>query len=487
MEVQIVRSAIWMVLSKGGIQTLSFLSTMFVARWLSPSDYGLMAIAGAWISIISLLAELGLGGAIIQFRDLTERELNACFWVAIGLAIVSYVGIFLIAPSIGEWFQSPRLPLIIQISSVSILLIAIRVVPDSLLRKSLRLDKVSQAEILASVVTIPLVMALAWAGAGVWSLVIGTISTPLVQSIATMWFLQWWPGLSVGGERLKSIFHYSVTSIGSRLCWAAYSQADTVILGKVAGETVVGLYSMGKQIGTLAASKVSTVVNQLALPVMAELQSDPVAMRQAILRSMRLVATITCPLGIGTLILADPLVRVFLTEKWIDTVPLVQVFCGYAVFRSLDMLFPPVLYARYRASFMLWYGVVLLLCMPIAFYIGAVLLGSLGVVLAWILMYPIIAYRMIVEALSEIHLNWHDLWRETWEAVLPTAVMACAVFPISHWALEAQLGRSAWLHLISTALFGVAVYVIAIFYRGGQLKQDMSLAISRVTQHRIFG
>lgn len=481
MKDRIAKSVFWMVWSKGGIQTISFVTTIFVVRWLSPSDYGLMALAGVWVSVISIIAELGLGSAIIQFQDLDERELNACFWVAMSLAVVCYGGMFLAAPFIGEWFESPQLPLILEVSSLSIVFVALRTVPDSLLRKNLLLDKVSQAESVASVVTVPLVLVLAWAGVGVWALVVGAVSTPCIQTIASFYFLRWSPGFSVRGERLLPILNFSVTSIGSRLCWALYSQADTFVLGKVAGETMVGLYSMGKQIATLAVNKISTVANQLATPVMAGLQSDRSAMRQATRKCVRLVATATFPMCVGLMILADDCVRVLLTDKWVGVIPLLQVLCGYAMIRSVDVLFPPVLYARYRAPFLLWYGVVLVVCMPIAFYIGALTMGGFGVALAWIVVYPFIVFKMVDEALQELHFGWHDLWCEVKEPVLLSALMGCAVYPVSHWIPGLQ-STPSWVHLISMILFGAAVYVAAIVYRGGQLKQDMDLLILWVTR-----
>jgi len=472
-----------MVLSKGGIQTLSFVSTLFVARLLDPSDYGLMALAGVWISIISMMAELGLGNAIIQFRDANEKELNACFWLAISLAILGYVAIFLAAPFIGEWFHSPKLPLVLQVSSLSIPLIAIRTVPDSLLRKNLALDKISQAEILANVVSIPLMLMLAWAGKGVWALVIGTITSPLVQSMATFYFHRWTPGFSIKGERLISMLSFSVSTIGSRLCWATYSQADTFILGKVGGDAVVGLFSMGKQIATLPVSKISTVVNQLATPVMAELQSNQTALRNAFIKGVRIVSCVTFPLCIGMMIVAEDLVRVGLTDKWITIVPVLQAFCVYAVIRSLDVLFPPILLAKYRTWFLLWYGVALVLIMPAAFFPGEVSAGSLGVVFVWLSVYPIIASRMIHEVLRELDLRWIDLWSEIEGAVWLTGFMAGTVYVLQLWVSTNQ-AISPLLRLLMVSGFGAVVYTVGIYWRGGQAKQDLLLVLTWATRSR---
>ena len=109
MKDRIARSVFWIVWSRTGVQIVSFVSTLVVARLLSPADYGLMALAALFTSTIASFVELGLGAAIIQFRDLEEAELSACFWLTIGLATLGYLGLYAAAPKIALWFGSPTL------------------------------------------------------------------------------------------------------------------------------------------------------------------------------------------------------------------------------------------------------------------------------------------------------------------------------------------------------------------------------------------
>ncbi len=472
-----------MACSKGGIQTLSLVSTILVARWLSPGDHGLMALAGIWIASIAMMTELGLGSAIIQFRDLSREELNSCFWLSIGIAMLSYVAIWVVAPFIGEWFDSPRLPLVLQVSSLSIPLGAIRTVPDSLLRKSLSLDKIAQAEILAGVVTVPLVLSMAWAGFGVWALVTGTVSAPLAQSVATFWYLRWVPGLSCSSERVMLIMRFSLSIIGSRLCWATYAQADIFVLGKVTGDVVVGLYSMGKQIAMLAVSKISAVVNQLATPMMAELQSEQLNMRNTFIKGVRMVSCVTFPICVGMIIVSEDLVRVVLTESWMPMVPVLKILCVYGLIRSVDVLFPPVLLAKYRSSFLLWYGIALLVVMPLAFYIGALTSEGFGVACAWVLVYPLLVIRLVQAVLLELGLRWTDLWRQIEVAVWPTVLMALVVIPIRSWVLSNQIVNPL-ARLLTVSCLGAIVYVAVLYCRGGEARQDMQMVIAWAARSR---
>jgi len=91
------------------VQLLSFATTVLVARILVPADYGVMALAGIFIATAGMLAEMGLGGAIVQFRDLDRRDLDTCFWITVTLAILAYAVLALGASVIAGWFAVPRL------------------------------------------------------------------------------------------------------------------------------------------------------------------------------------------------------------------------------------------------------------------------------------------------------------------------------------------------------------------------------------------
>lgn len=136
---RVARSMFWITWSRGALQLLTFATTLLVARILVPSDYGLMALAGFWTGIASMLAEMGLGSAIIQFRDLEKREIDTCFWITMMLAIVCCVALALGSPVIARWFDAPDLAEVLPVLSLVLPLTACRVVSDSLLRKRLQL------------------------------------------------------------------------------------------------------------------------------------------------------------------------------------------------------------------------------------------------------------------------------------------------------------------------------------------------------------
>lgn len=473
MKDRIAKSLFWVVWSRGLVQLVSFLSTLAVARLLSPSDYGLMALAGVWTYAVALMAELGLGVAIVQFPELEDRELNTCFWLTMGTSGIGYLALFASAPAIAAWFASPMLSDVLRVAGLSLPLVALRIVPDSLLRKRLELDRVSQAEVASMLATMPVVLGIAWSGGGVWALVAGSLVMPLVQNIVSFWFVRWRPGLRVGSTRLREIVRYTLAALGARVGWVAYQQVDAVVLGKVSGQVVLGFYSMAKMLASLPLEKITVVANQLALPIMAGLQADRATMRASFLRGLRLVACLTVPLGLGMALVADDFVLVALGEKWVAMVPLLRVLCVLGLIRSIDTLLPPVLLARYRAGSLFWWTMTLLLIMPFAFWAGAVWMGPLGVALAWVVVYPILMAWMVREGLRELELRWTTLWEQL-RPVTDAALVMAVVVVAARWALPASDAAERLLRLGLAAGLGGVVYGAAIVWRGGPVVGEIA-------------
>src|SRR6516165_11437667 len=326
---RIASSIFWLAWSRGVLQILSFATTLLVARILLPADYGAMAVVGIFTGSMAILVEMGLGAAIIQFRDLEKREIDTCFWITMTLAVMGWIVLSLAAPLIACWFKIPRLAEVLPVSALVLPLTACSVVSDSLLRKRLALDRVSQAEVIGGAVTLPvmLVCAFGFPGLGIWILVIGTLLAPAARSVATFGFAPWWPGLHIGGRRVREMLHFSLTSLGIKVLWGLREDSDVLVIGKLTGEITLGLYSMAKDVALLPGSKISTVVNMLSSPMMAALQTNIDAMRAALYRALRLTAAIALPTSAGMALVADEAVEVLLGPRWADAAPLLRLLC----------------------------------------------------------------------------------------------------------------------------------------------------------------
>jgi O-antigen/teichoic acid export membrane protein len=462
----------WLAWSRGLLQAVAFVTTLLVARILVPADYGVMALAAIWTGTATMLADMGLGAAIIQFRNLEKREIDTCFWLTMTLALMGCAVLVLGAPAIAVWFAAPRLAEVLPVLALVLPLTACRVVSDSLLRKRLALDRVSQAEVISGVVTLPVMLGCALAGLGVWTLVIGALVGPAVRSVATFAFAPWYPGLHIGGERVKAIIQFSLATLGVKVLWSLRESANTLVLGKITGQvTTVGLYSMAEELAGLPGGKISTVVNMLSSPMMAELQTNIAAMRGAFFRAVRLTAAIALPASAGMAIVAEEMVAALLGTKWLPAVPILRLLCFYAAVRTVDVLLPPVLFARRRERFLLWYCVALLIVVPIAAVFGALWDGATGMVVFSTPAYCAIMAIMAKETLAELNSRFSDLWSATWPILSATAVMSAVVLVLQVF-VAASFPGSPWVGLILLSVSGAIIYGAALLATGSPVIRE---------------
>jgi O-antigen/teichoic acid export membrane protein len=431
-----MKSIVWLACSRGLMQGISFISTLVVMRLLTPSDYGLMALAAIWTTTVSWLVQLGLGAAIVQHRDVTDDDLNACFFLVVGLAALGWGGLYAVGPALGRWFASPMFAQVSRVLSAGIVLSALRLVPESLLRQRLAVHRIAQGEIVAWVLGMTTVITAAWHGAGVWALVAGTLANEIVWAASSYYWSGWRPGLRARGTALGRLLRYGLTALGSSACWLVYAQADQFILGKVGGERVVGFYAMARSLATVVAEKIPMAVNQIAAPLMAELQTDRDRLRVSLLRALQLIAWVTFPLAAGVLLTGDVFVDVVLTEKWQAALPILYPLCVFGVVQSLGLVPLSALSARFRVGLVLRFHVILVVAMPAGFLVGALTAGGVGTAVVWATVYPLGMLWIAGRGFREVGASWSDVAAVLARPLAATGVMCAGLL----------VWRAAWVH-----------------------------------------
>ena len=463
---RLAHSIFWLAWSRGALQLFSFATTVLVARRLVPADYGVMALAGMFIAMAGVLAEMGLGAAIVQFRDLDRRDLDTCFWITVTLATLIYAVLALSASVIAGWFAVPDLAKVLRVLALGLPLNACTVVSASLLRKRLAFDHISQAEIVGAVVTLPVMLVCAWVGFGVWTLVTGSLVGWIVRGLVIFAFAPWLPALRIGGERAKELLHFSLTILGGTVLWALREQADLAVIGKITGGggTIVGAYSMAKDLAMLPTAKISSVVFMLSTPMMAELQTDIEAMRGAFFRAVRLISAIAWPASVGVALVANEMVAV-LGPDWLPAAPILRLLWLYAALRAVDVLLSPVLVARRRQRFLFWYFLALLFAVPSAAALGARWAGAPGAIMLLTPVYCGLVTIVTKEALAELKGSFSELWFETWPILAATAAMAAFVLLLREITFAGRT-EPPLIELILLSVTGAVTYLGALFALG---------------------
>lgn len=451
-------------------QIISWVITIFVARLLSPSDYGLMGIALIVIGFAVLFSEFGFGMAIIQKKDIRPEQLGTVFWISLINGSALFFMFYFLSPVIGNFFNSQNVVPVLRVLSVNFILASITTLALSILNKELRFKERSFVEFVSSMISNLITLIFAYIGYGVWSLVIGAISRYILLLLLLSCCKNVFPKLHFSLKSTYSLFNFGANIVGSRMLWYLYSKTDFFIIGKVVGERGLGVYSMAFQIASTPLDKVAEIVNPVAYASFSKLQDDIDNLRIYFLQFTKGLCFVLFPALLGLLMVSDGFVRCVLTEQWISIIFPVKILCVVGMIRGAVSPIASLLNARGKASLNLKYNIINIIIMPLAFFIGATLNGLNGVVLAWIFIYPILASYILRLGLREVNLSFFQYLKNIFPIILSTVLMGVALFLAKMQLGDFGLG---WLGLVSLVSLGASCYLGCLYLLMPELKDEM--------------
>ena len=457
-----IKGIFWVGSTQFVAQVISWAITIFVARFLSPSDYGLMGMAMIFIGFAQFLNELGIGTALIQKQNLQRIEIDSLFWLVVLNSLFLYSITFLSAPLIAQFFNAPRLISILRVLGLNFLLGALIAIPFALLTKELTFDKRCRAELFSNILSSVTVLILALLKFGVWSLVFGSLSRNFLLILFLNYYSKWIPKLCFSIKKVIELLKFGANVTGSRVFWYLYSNSDYFIVGKVLGEKILGFYSLAFQLSSIPINKIASIINPVALPTFSKLQNEEKELKRYFLKFTRGVSFITFPALIGLMFIADEFVNIVLTKKWAPIIFPLRLLCLVGLIKSMAFLIPPLLNARGKAYLNLRYSLLCFLILPPAFLIGSKF-GLKGVVLAWVIGYPFVASYIFYLGLKEIHLSLSEYINNMIHIIISVMVMLLVLLIFKHTCAHIL---NNWLRLFGYIFLGALSYLstLSIFF-----------------------
>ncbi|MGD9597432.1 MAG: lipopolysaccharide biosynthesis protein [Steroidobacteraceae bacterium] len=464
----------WNAFAKLSAQLISWVVTLVVLRILTPADYGLMAIVMVVISIVSGVAEFGIGASLVQAPTL-DRTALARIAGALGLLnLACGAAVAFSAPWLAGWFGDPDLVPLIQVAAVQFLFAAIEVVPQSLLQRELDFTRVARIEIAGALVSSLCTLMLAVAGMEVWALVLGWLIGGAVRAAlfaATGRLVV--PRLGLRGIAGHIRFGGIITI--TRVIWQFTMQMDTIIAGRFLGKEALGLYSVAMHFATLPMNKVMGIVNQVALSAVSRMQEERERLRIRLLEALRLLALASIPCLWGMSCVAPELVDAVLGPKWDAAIIALQLVSLVAPLRMLLGILATALAAIGRAELELRNTIVGAVVLTVSFLVG-VRWGLEGLAASWLVAVPLVSAICIPPSARALGLTLVDIG-----TALRTPVLAgCAMYAAVVFTRTLLPGLdSAWLLPILIAV-GCATYVSAIAVLDRTIFADLRRVASAV-------
>lgn len=343
----------WGIIGRFSTQGVNFLLGLIMARLLTPEDYGTIGMIGIFIAIASTFVESGFSNALIRRLDRTETDFSTAFYFNIVVGLVSYAILFIAAPYIAFFFDTPILKSIVRIISLNILIGSFTIVQNA--RLTIKLDFKSQAKIsLASTLFSGLLgVILAYRGFGIWALAVQSVTNNLLSMIFLWIKVKWWPTEPFSWESFHHLFSYGSKLLASSLLHTLYSNMTTLVIGKFYSSKDLGYYSRGEQFATLPSSNITNVLQRITFPILSKLQNDNARLIQIYRKYIRLTSICIFFLMCLLAALAKPFILILLTEKWFNSVIYLQIFCFALMFDHICLLNLNLLQVKGRSDLFL--------------------------------------------------------------------------------------------------------------------------------------
>jgi O-antigen/teichoic acid export membrane protein len=377
-ESQAISGLKWTGAARFISQAVSWAVTLIVVRLLAPADYGVVAVSAVIISIFSTAAELGLGAALVQAPKLDREALARIAGLAMLLNIALGAVVALGAPLAGLFFNEAILPRVVQVSSLHFVLAAVSIVPQALAYRDMNFRWSASIELVSALAASVTTLLLALHGAGVWSLVVGSLSGAAVRSAMFLRGQNVWPVFRLGGVRRHVTFGGALAM--SRLAWQVINQSDVLIAGRFLTPSAVGLYSVSLHLATLPMQRVMSIVNQVVFPAVARLQDDRPRLRERLLSGLRVLGFVSVPVMWGISSIAPELVELALGPTWQDAAYPLRVVSLLIPLRMVSGIVSTTIIGV--GALDLWNTAINLVVLPICFLIG-VQWGVNGLATAW--------------------------------------------------------------------------------------------------------
>lgn len=317
---------------------VQLLSTVIVARLLTPDDYGLVAAVTALSGIAMLLQDLGLPTAAVQSRTLDRDQASGLFWVNLTLGLIIAAVLYVLAPVVADFYGRDEITGITR--GVALIFIAGGLVAQfaANMRRDMRLSALAAIEVIAATGSLVLTIALAFAGAGYWALVIGLVSMPVLTAFMVIPLSGLRPRLPRPASGLGTMIKFGSGITFIQVLNYASQSVDVIVIAKVHGTVAVGLYSRAYNLLLLPLSQINGPLSQVSIPLLARLQDDPVRFRRALRSCLLLVSYATVPLFAVLGGLAEPVISVVYGPQWDDAAIIFAVLAIAGMFRSYSNL-----------------------------------------------------------------------------------------------------------------------------------------------------
>jgi O-antigen/teichoic acid export membrane protein len=388
LRMQAISASRWTSASALGRSGLQMLQVVIVARFLAPSDFGLMAITMALLGVLGVISDFGISRGIIHFDHVDQRTRSSLYWLGVGVAGCLSLLVLLSAPFIARIYANPALAPVLAWTAPILLVTSLGQQFIVFAEKELEFSKPAQNEIASSLTGfVACVVAAVWLNAGVFALVAGALATAIAGTALA------WIRLSAGhrptwhmntGEAMPFL-RFGSYMVGENVASTLTRQADIFLGGWFLGSAALGLYSLARELNLRISMMINQIVTRVTFPLMSRVKRDPAALADIYAQTLRMTASVNFPVFVILGVFADEIVMLLYGPRFRDAATLMRALAAWSLLRSIGNPVGSLLYAVGKARRAFAWNLLQLVLLPVAYWIGLLVAGLDGLIAAVLL------------------------------------------------------------------------------------------------------
>lgn len=432
--------------------------TLAVIRILTPEDYGLVALAMTFLTVIGAFYEMGLAPAVVQSKTLKEGDAGRIAGLIFLVSAVIYLALVISAPWLAALFVEPELENVIIILALIFPIGAISSVPYAMLRRNLDFKMVTILEVVADLSGAVATLVLAVSGFGVWSLILGSLASTALGAILVLFVCPkgCLPRFDFRGVR--RFIDFGGVIVVQRTVSIVYRSADFFILGRIADAATVGLYSVALELGTMPLRKIAPIVNEIAFAGFARIQDDKTLIADYQEKAFRFLLIVCLPIFVGMSSVAPEITAVILGPNWSAAVLPLQLLSLAVPLQLLAEPLQEALNGIGQATLALHNTIIIAVMAIGGFLIGAPF-GILGICLVWLIVLPIAFFIVLIRSAPHTGLGLLRFLRLIAAPLFSCALMYLVVLGVGQYLV---LPTDSIVRLTALVGVGALTYGMAI-------------------------
>ena len=383
----------WGGVSNGVQQLLNLLFGIFLARLLTPDDYGMVGMLTVFSALASILQEGGFISALTNRKKTEHKDYNAVFWFSLLMGTSLYTLLYICAPLIADFYQQPQLTSLARLSFLSFLISSTNVAPRAFLFKQLRTKENAIISFCSLTISGIIGIVLAYKGFAYWGIAIQTIAFTTGTTILSYYFSGWKPSLHIDFTPIKEMIGYSSKLIVTHTFQIINNNLFSILLGKFYNEKEVGYFNQANKWSTMGYTTINGMLTSVVQPVLSTLSDDKERQLNALRKMLRFTAFVSFPAMFGLSFTSQELIVLAVTDKWLPSANIMQILCIGGAFIPFSGLFSQLMLSRGHSSIYMWNTIAL----------------SLSQLFGAYLLYPYGITPMLYAFIS-INMGWTFVW-----------------------------------------------------------------------------